>query len=275
MMSTAGPKRILNARLVGRPRGLFNVQIEDGVVISIEPTSTDEDATSSSSSGLSSTLEDPGSNQEDAKLAAIPITSDERESDPDLDLKGQSYLAPSLMDNHVHFKWWAMSESRTDLSTCNSAQEVLNTMKSVLEGRKRERDASSRNNGIQARGDSGEDPVHLEWVVGQHMRMANWTDLDLLNKSALDTLVHQVYGQDHYGNDNDNDNIGLVLVFNGFHSLVCNTPALHRFGYTEKDVRGRSGHLQETAAFDALGVVNAMDDSVVDDMVERASRNAA
>lgn len=238
--------KFTNARLVGRGPGVFDVEIKDGVVETIELVGS-----ISSSTFAPPTVSQPSSSGNvGSAVDTAQDTSAAFDTSPraleDLDLQGRHFLAPSLMDNHVHFKWWAMSESRTDLSACVSAAEVLEVMRRVLRRKRTEEGEGARVR--DGGGDTGgRGKRRVDWVVGQHMRMSAWPDLPSLNRIALDGLVREVYTEvdlrtrtqqdDHRDQDGDHDEdtgegereIGLVLIFNGFHSLVCNTTALRSF----------------------------------------------
>jgi hypothetical protein len=322
-------RRIKNARLVGQPDNnngaVYNLEITDGIVSSILPvlvpgsgyTSSEEEGlvngdmeerrTSSSrldSSGTSSVPADTsnhGDDDEDDDDNAndnhnVHADNNDNDNDDEIDLEGRSYVAPSLMDNHVHFKWWALSESRIDLSSCKSAREVIEVIKRVLEKeylgseaeledgvRVTERPGPVERLGLEeVSGEKKKPTLTSTWLVGQHMRMSDWPDLPSLTRSTLDALTAPY--PDLHGS------LSIVLIFNGFHSLVTNSAGLRRFGFDDEEVElgladcgegngynghGHDGHLQETEAFAALGVMNSVDEEEVDEMVLRISRVAA
>jgi predicted amidohydrolase YtcJ len=304
-------RRIKNARLVGRPdNGVYDLEITDGFVSSILPVPV-PGCTSSEEEGLANVKGEMGKERRTSSpgldlsgTSSLPadfsIHGDDNnnhnvhadnndDNDDEIDLEGRSYVAPSLMDNHVHFKWWALSESRIDLSSCKSAREVIQTIQRVLAKEYLGSEAEDQGLGMQER---GPDPVERQeevsgekkkkptttWLVGQHMRMSDWPDLPSLTRSTLDALTTSY--PDLHGS------LSIVLIFNGFHSLVTNSAGLRRFGFGfDEEVElgladsgegnGHDGHLQETEAFAALGVMNNVDEEEVDEMVMRISRVAA
>ena len=301
-------RRIKNARLVGRldHEAVYNLEITDGIISSILPvpgyTSSEEglangemgerrtsssgldpDGTGNALAGTSDHGDDDDDDDDDDNNNNHNVHTDN--NDDEIDLEGRSYVAPSLMDNHVHFKWWALSESRIDLSGCKSAREVIETIQRVLA--KEYIGSEAEKEGVRVTERPG--PVErLEevlgekkkptstWLVGQHMRMSDWPDLPDLTRSTLDALTAPF--PDLHGS------LSIVLIFNGFHSLVTNSAGLRRFGFDEEvklgpvghgEEKGHDGHLQETEAFAALGVMNNVDEEEVDEMVMRISRVAA
>jgi hypothetical protein len=311
-------RRIKNARLVGRPDNdngaVYDLEITDGIISSILPvlvpgyTSSEEEGLANvkgemegrrvSSSGLDpdgtgNALADTSIHGDDNNNNhnVHADNNDDDDDDDEIDLEGRSYVAPSLMDNHVHFKWWALSESRIDLSSCKSAKEVIETIQRVLakdylgseaeeEGvRVTERPRPVERLGLEeVLGEKKKKPTPTNtWLVGQHMRMSDWPDLPSLTRSTLDALTAPY--PDLHGS------LSIVLIFNGFHSLVTNSAGLRRFRFDDEEVelgladsgeeKGHDGHLQETEAFAALGVMNSVDEEEVDEMVLRISRVAA
>lgn len=316
-------RRIKNARLLGRSdHSVYNLEITDGIISSISQvpgsgyTSSEEEGLANngemgerrvSSSGLdlsgtSSVLADTSIHGDDNDVDVDDdddnnhnhihnVHADNNDdNDDEIDLEGRSYVAPSLMDNHVHFKWWALSESRIDLSSCKSAREVIQTIQRVLarDYVGLEDKDQDQGLGMQERGPGSVERLEAEvlgekkkststWLVGQHMRMSDWPDLPDLSRSTLDALTAPY--PDLHGS------LSIVLIFNGFHSLVSNSAGLRRFGFDDEEVelgladsgeeKGHDGHLQETEAFAALGVMNNVDEEEVDEMVMKISRVAA
>lgn len=311
-------RRIKNARLVGRPdNGVYDLKITDGIVSSILPVLV-PGCTSNEEEGLANVKGEMGERQTSSSGLALDETrnlnienndygydayndndinnghDDAHDSDDEMDLEGRSYVAPSLMDNHVHFKWWALSESRIDLSSCKSAREVIETIQRVLardylglEDKDADQEVKMKKGGPGPVERLGPEEVLDEkkkkptptntWLVGQHMRMSDWPDLPSLTRSTLDALTAPY--PDLHGS------LNIVLIFNGFHSLVSNSAGLRRFRFDDEEVElgladsgegnGHDGHLQETEAFAALGVMNSVDEEEVDEMVLRISRVAA
>jgi predicted amidohydrolase YtcJ len=305
-------RRIKNARLVGRPDNgdgaIYDLEITDGIVSSI---SQAPGYTSSEEEGLANVNGEMGERRVSSSRLDLDGTGDvlannsvhgddaddnsnntHADDDDEIDLEGRSYVAPSLTDNHVHFKWWALSESRIDLSSCRSAREVIETIQRVLAKEYLGHEDQDQGLGMNERGPGSIERLGLEevlgekkkkpttstWLVGQHMRMSSWPDLPSLTRSTLDALTAPY--PDLHGS------LSIVLIFNGFHSLVTNSAGLRRFGFDEKvevelgltdsgEEKGHDGHLQETEAFAALGVMNNVDEEEVDEMVMKISRVAA
>lgn len=156
-----------NARLVGQPQDeAFTVQLDmsTGLISSITP------------SDLSARLPEP------PKSAGAVH-----------DLLGTQYLAPSLVDNHVHFSMWALASRRLDLMDCTSAVQVFDEVQQWLTL-----------------------PHDEVWLVGQRMRVGEWQDLATMSRTSLDALEMER---------------PLVLFFAGFHSLVANSAALRKLGH--------------------------------------------
>lgn len=157
----------LNARLVGQPQcQTFTVQVD-------------------TSTGLISSIVS-------SKLSTQP-PQPPKGAGAVYDLLGTQYLAPSLIDNHVHFSMWALASRRLDLMDCTSASQVFARVRRWL----------SR-------------PHNEVWLVGQRMRVGGWRDIDILNRASLDALEMER---------------PLVLFFAGFHSLVANSAALRKLRY--------------------------------------------
>ncbi|BGP40577.1 hypothetical protein JCM10450v2_004575 [Rhodotorula kratochvilovae] len=161
------------------------------------------------------------------------------QADEERDLAGETFLAPSLADNHTHFSSWALSAQRIDLYTALSAAEVLVRMRAWLPaGRERQHDPA-------------------QFLIGMRMRVGEWPDLQDMNRAALDTLE-----QDR----------PLAIFFAGYHSLCANSPALRKLGI---DPEGHGGVLEEAACFRAWTIINEVPDDAKDAAVADAARRAA
>lgn len=156
----------LNARLAGQPSHHTYTVIVD------------------SSSGLISSI--------DRTDSANPATGALSSDSLAYDLQGRAFLAPSLVDNHVHFSMWTLASQRLDLMDCTSAAQVLARVRDWLAL-----------------------PHDEPYLVGQRMRVGEWKDLDAMNRNSLDSL----------------DSRPLVLFVAGFHSLVANSAALKKLGH--------------------------------------------
>lgn len=83
----------INALLVDKPGSTYTVVVSYGHVISISPSSP---------------------------------TSTAGEV---VDLRGEQYLGPSLVDAHTHFTAWTLNRTRVDLSKARSAKDAVQMMK--------------------------------------------------------------------------------------------------------------------------------------------------
>jgi predicted amidohydrolase YtcJ len=193
-----------NAKLVGHPaEETYNVVVKDGLV------------------------DDISRNTVDTTGAKI------------IDLAGESsWLSPSIVDHHTHFKWWAMATRRLNFYSARSAQEVLDMVQEAL---------------LNPRFDSAKDPL----LVGQHMRVGTWTDLDKMCRESLDELSKER---------------PIFLVFAGFHSMCMNSAGLRHVGV---DPQGHSGVLEEQPAFEAQARLFEMGDDIMDPWVAEAAQAAA
>ena len=93
-----------NARVIDTPSDdTFTVVVQDGRVQSIEP------------STLSST----------ASQDKLAVDSDK------IDLAGEWYIAPSLVDAHTHFTAWTLNLSRINLAGATSAKDAVELMRAA------------------------------------------------------------------------------------------------------------------------------------------------
>ncbi len=148
------------------------------------------------------------------------------------------WLAPSLVDHHTHFKFWSAASRRLNLYDAKSASEVFKIVR-------------------QALSDPGFDPVKDPVLVGQHMRVAPWQDLDDMCRQGLDSI---------------DATRPIVLIFSGFHSICMNSAALERLGIKSA---GHSGLLEEMPAFKAQTKLLELEDDIIDLWVAEAAQAAA
>ncbi|WVW78649.1 hypothetical protein I302_100609 [Kwoniella bestiolae CBS 10118] len=201
---------IRHAPLVGYPEGnLYAVKIIDGVIDSI-----DEEVDGKEVNGY------------DASSAEV------------VDLDGNQWLSPSMIDWHVHTKLAALHSNRLNLQSCTSASQILETVKSALL-------------------DPKYDPSLEKNMVGINMRNSNWPDEHLLSLQRLDEI---------------SPDRPLFLLYNGYHSMWCNSLALVAGGY---DPQKHSGHLVEQEAFDMFPKLTTAGDEVVDGWILQEGKKAA
>ena len=202
-MSSSSKVIFTNAKLVGHPaEETYNVVVKDGFVDAISRVSVDT---------------------EHAKVVDL----------------AKSWLAPSLVDHHTHFKWWAVASRRLDLHSALSAQEVIDMAREALSS---------------PRFDPARDPL----LVGQHMRVGAWPDLEKMCRQTLD--------------DELSKERPIFLVFAGFHSMCMNSAALKHVGI---NAEGHSGILEEKPAFEAQARLFEMSDEIMDAWIAEAAQAAA
>ncbi|WWC59267.1 uncharacterized protein I303_101817 [Kwoniella dejecticola CBS 10117] len=155
-----------------------------------------------------------------------------------IDLRGQEWLSPSLIDWHVHTKLAALHSNRLNLQDCTSAAQVIDEVKKALKDPKY--DASLERN-----------------LVGINMRNSSWPDEKILNLKVLDEL---------------SSNRPMLLLYNGYHSMWCNSAALSAAGY---DPAQHTGYLEEQEAFDMFPRLTTADDDVVDHWILQQAKKAA
>ncbi|GAA5858773.1 hypothetical protein JCM8547_004982 [Rhodosporidiobolus lusitaniae] len=155
------------------------------------------------------------------------------------DLRGSSFLAPSLIDNHTHFSSWALASQRIDLYTATSASEVLSRVAAWLPTQK----VGFNDDGL--------------FLVGQRMRVGAWPDLPSMNREALDKLE---------------PTRPLAIFFAGFHSLCANSVALRKLGFVAE---GHSGVLEEAECFRSWVKLNEVPEEALDRVVDEAAKRAA
>ncbi|WRT68146.1 uncharacterized protein IL334_005121 [Kwoniella shivajii] len=109
-----------------------------------------------------------------------------------VDVEG-SWIAPSMIDWHVHSKLAANYDHRVHLSEETSAQAVFLAMRKALD-------------------DPKFDTFEL---VGVDMRNGNWNDNHLMNRATLDKEVSSTRP--------------IYLFYNGYHTVVANSVGLERY----------------------------------------------
>ncbi|WWC87071.1 uncharacterized protein L201_001957 [Kwoniella dendrophila CBS 6074] len=158
----------------------------------------------------------------------------------EIDLGGKEWLSPSMIDWHVHVKLQALHSNRIDLQKCQSASEVLEVVKLALN-------------------DPRYDSKQEKNLVGINMRNSNWPDENFLTKEKLNEI---------------SPNRPLFLLFNGYHSMRCNSLALKqtKFGENEKE---HDGFLVEQDAFDTFPILTTANDQVIDNWILQEGKKAA
>jgi hypothetical protein len=150
------------------------------------------------------------------------------------DLKGQLYLAPSLLDAHTHFTSWTLSTRRLDLYDCKSSAEVLKLLKPYVEQQAKEEG--------------------LPFIVAHKMRVGEWPEGDEMTRQLLDFTAEP-----------------LVILFAGLHSLCANSEALRRLGY---EAEGHDGILEEGDCFKTFEKLNDISEDILDRWVDAAATKA-
>lgn len=143
----------------------------------------------------------------------------------------------SLVDHHTHFSMNALSSHRLDLQKCRSAAEVVKAVTEALSDPR------------------FDEKIELNFV-GVNMRTADWPDLGDMNRSTLDAITSRP----------------VFLIFNGYHSMCLNSPALRIGGY---DPQGHNGLLLEQEAFDITKKLSNVAVPVLDNWVAQEAKAAA
>ncbi|KAJ3097781.1 hypothetical protein HK100_005257, partial [Physocladia obscura] len=206
--------RIINARLVGKQtNALFDIELADGRVQTINPAVARDDCTTS-------TVEFIGQTDLDGSKV--------------VDLRG-NFLAPSLVDHHVHSAAWTHHTRRLDLSNQASAAGVLQVVAERLLG------------------ESGS-----ETLVGCGFRVGAWPDLEALNLFNLDRIAA---------------NRPVALICSDLHSMVCNTAALNFLNIPVDEYA--DGWLREKPCFDATVQLGDVGDEKLDEWIAEMALQAA
>lgn len=147
-------------------------------------------------------------------------------------------LMQSLVDWHTHFTMNTLASRRLDLAGYKSAAELLEAVRAAVRSGKYDEGGGR--------------------VVGINARNGEWTDSELLTRTALDDI---------------SPTKPLALVFNGYHSAMCNSSALEFYGI---DDATHSGLLLESEAFGFQQALQAAaDPAVVDKWVTEEAERAA
>lgn len=152
------------------------------------------------------------------------------------DLRGELYIAPSLVDFHTHFTSFTLSTRRLDLYECRSLAEVVAQVKPYVE------EASQRD---------------VPFITAFKMRVAEWPEEDKMTREELDNIT---------------TTRPLVILFAGLHSLCANSMALRLLGH---DPEGHDGILLEGDCFKTFSQLNDIPDEVLDQWVDQTASDAA
>jgi len=90
------------------------------------------------------------------------------------------------------------------------------------------------------------------------MRNGTWTDKHLMCRRELDKL---------------STTKPIYLIYNGYHSIVCNTVGLELVGWKPEDCD--DGELKEQDAFEASGKTTPIPDDTMDEWIEDFAKSAA
>ncbi|WVW84345.1 hypothetical protein I302_106379 [Kwoniella bestiolae CBS 10118] len=151
-----------------------------------------------------------------------------------VDLEGR-WLGPSMIDWHVHSKLAAHYNHRVHLETVKSVEEVFARMREALTDPRYDR----------------------EDLIGVDMRNGDWPDNDLMNRVNLDERVSSTRP--------------IFLFYNGYHSVVCNSVGLEKYGEKAEG----SGILLEHDAWPLTHQLGKVGDEVMDGWVQTWAENAA
>lgn len=148
-----------------------------------------------------------------------------------------AWLAPGLVDHHVHFDQWALVRRRVDVSGCDSAEATATLLTEVAR------------TGVADR-----------VLVGHGYRDGLWP------RPARRELLDQAAPR-----------LPVVVISADLHAVWCSTTALAHFSEVvgRPLVAGEDGILREQDAFDVTGALSRVPDDVLDayvaDAVEAAS----
>ena len=96
-----------------------------------------------------------------------------------------------------------------------------------------------------------------EPFIGINLRVGSWPDLKAMCRSALDKLEPSQR---------------ILLIFNGYHSICLNSPALKWFGLSPE---GHTGLIEEGEAFRCQQRLGDVGDANMDHYVQEAATAAA
>jgi predicted amidohydrolase YtcJ len=158
---------------------------------------------------------------------------------PDTDVleAAGAWLAPGLVDHHVHFDQWALVRRRVDVSGCDSAEATADLLAEV-----------ARTGTV--------DRV----LIGHGYRDGMWP------RPARRELLDQAAPR-----------LPVVVISGDLHAVWCNAAALAHFSELvgRPLVAGEDGVLREQDAFDVTGALSAVPDEVLDGYVADAVEAAA
>lgn len=175
----------------------------------------------------------------DGRVTEIAPTGTLDPSGPDTDVveTGGAWLAPGLVDHHVHFDQWALVRRRVDVSGCDSAEATAALLAAVARTSAADRA-----------------------LVGHGYRDGLWPT------PARRALLDQAA-----------PGLPVVVISADLHAVWCSTAALAHFSEVvgRPLVAGADGVLREQDAFDVTGALSRVPDDVLDgyvaDAVEAAS----
>jgi predicted amidohydrolase YtcJ len=158
---------------------------------------------------------------------------------PDTDVveAAGAWLAPGLVDHHVHFDQWALVRRRVDVSGCESAEATASLLADVAR------------TGVTDR-----------VLVGHGYRDGLWAT------AARRELLDQAAPR-----------LPVVVISGDLHAVWCNTAALVHFSEVvgRPLVADDDGVLREQDAFDVTGALSRVPDDVLDGYVADAVEAAA
>lgn len=228
--STSSSTLFKNARLVDK-EGTFDVLISQGTIVSIR-------------------LSTP-SPQPTASISASTET---------IDLGSKYFIAPSLVDHHVHFSAWTLNKSRLDLSTAKSAKQAVQLVKERLE---QEEGQDEKEPFVARDFRVGESPITVlvprvnALMSGTRVAIGEWPDIEDMTKETLDAISSER---------------PIALISGDLHSIWLNTPGLLFVG---AEPTKETGVLFEKTAFNALNKVNDIPAGKLDILAAAAAQDAA
>lgn len=175
----------------------------------------------------------------DGRVTAVAPAGTLDAAGPDSDVleAAGAWLAPGLVDHHVHFDQWALVRRRVDVSGCASAEATADLLAEVLR--------TGPVDGV---------------LVGHGYRDGLWprpARRELLDRAA--------------------PRLPAVVISGDLHAVWCNALALERFSAEvgRPLVAGDDGVLREQDAFDVTAALSRVPDAVLDGYVTDAVEAAA
>ncbi|WWC92611.1 uncharacterized protein L201_007570 [Kwoniella dendrophila CBS 6074] len=150
------------------------------------------------------------------------------------------WVAPSLIDWHTHFRLNAITSHRYNLQDCQSAKEVLDSVRYAINLPKY-------------------DVKYEINFVGVNMRNANWSDSEKLNRLSLDSISTER---------------PIFLFFNGYHSMVVNTAALNLANIDPNGPKS-DGYFYEQEAFNMGKYTSNVKQDTLDLWIDEEAKKAA